>query len=45
LKKEAGNGSTLKKEAGSVSKLESDLLYTELEAEAKNIILLPHPWR
>jgi len=36
-----GSGSTLKKEAG--SKLGSDQLYTELEAEAKNVLLLPHP--
>jgi len=34
----------LKKEAGSGSKLGSDQLYTELEAEAKNILLLPYPW-
>jgi len=30
-------------EARSGSKFGSDLLYTELEAEAKNIPLLPHP--
>jgi len=30
-----GKGSTLKKEAGSGSKLRSDYIYTELEAEAK----------
>jgi len=40
---EAGSGNTLKKEAGSGSKLKSDQLYTELEAEAENILLLPHP--
>jgi len=38
-----GSGSTLKKEAGSESKLGSDYLYTELEAEAENNLLLPHP--
>jgi len=37
-------GSILKKEAVSGSKLGSDYLYTELEAEAKNVLLLPHPW-
>jgi len=31
------------KEAGSGSKLGSDRLFTELEAEAKNILLLSHP--
>jgi len=40
-----GSGSTLKKEAGSGSKLRSDKLYTELELEAKNILLLPYPWQ
>jgi len=39
-----GSGSTLKKDAGSSSKLGSDKLYTELETEAKNILLLSHPW-
>jgi len=38
-----GSGSTLKEEAGSGSKLGSDKVYMELEAEAKNILLLPHP--
>jgi len=38
-----GSRSTLKKEAGSRNKFGSDKLYTELEAEAKNILLLPHP--
>jgi len=33
----------LKKEAGGGSKLGSDYAYTELEAEAKNVLLLPHP--
>jgi len=39
-----GSGSTLKKQAGSGSKIGSDELYTELEAEAKNSLLLPHHW-
>jgi len=34
---------SLKKETESGSKLGSDELYTELEAEAKNILLFPHP--
>jgi len=38
------SGSTLKKEAGSGSKLGSKYLHTVLEAEAKNILLLPHLW-
>jgi len=38
-----GSGSTLK-EAENGSKLGSDKLYTELEAEAKNILQLLHPW-
>jgi len=36
-------GSTLNKEAGIGSKLGSDYLYTELDAEANNILLHPHP--
>jgi len=37
-----GCGSTLKKEAGSEKNSEATK-FTELEAEAKNILLLSHP--
>jgi len=42
--KDVGSGSSLKKESGNGSKLRNDYLYTELEAEAKHILLFPHPW-
>jgi len=44
LEADGGSGSTLKKKAGSGSKLGSYQLCTELEAETKNILLLPHPY-
>jgi len=40
----AGSGSKKSQEWGSGSKLGSMTLQKELEAEAKNILLLPHPW-
>jgi len=38
-----GSGNTLKNEAGNGSKLGSIWLFEEPEADAKNILLLPHP--
>jgi len=40
----AGSGSKKSQEWRSGSELGSDQLYPEPEAEAKNILLLPHPW-
>jgi len=40
----AGSGSKISQECGSGTKLGSMTPQEELEAEAKNILLLPHPW-